>query len=121
MARVTSVDEYLAGVPDEARAALEKVRKAIRATAPGGTEGISYGIPTYKLGGRPLVGFGASKNHCGFYVMSPAVMDAHRDELQAYDTSKGTIRFPATRPLPTTLVRKLVTARIAENESRSTG
>jgi uncharacterized protein YdhG (YjbR/CyaY superfamily) len=115
----SSVEEYLAAVPKEARAALDKVRKAIKAAAPGGTEGISYGIPTYKLEGRPLVGFGASRNHCGFYVMSPEVMEAHREELEAYNTSKGTIRFPATKPLPAALVRKLVRARVAENASRS--
>ncbi len=111
------VDEYLSDVPDESRAALEKLRKTIRSAAPQAEEGISYGVPTFKhLGG--LVGFGAAKTHCGFYVMSPAVMEAHKDELGAYDTSKGSIRFPFNKPLPAALVRKLVKARIAENEVR---
>jgi uncharacterized protein YdhG (YjbR/CyaY superfamily) len=112
------VDEYLAKVPDEARAALEKLRKTIRAAAPKATEGFSYGIPAFKLHGRPLVSYAALKNHCSFFPMSPAVMDAHRKELEPYDTSKGTIRFPVDKPLPATLVRKLVKARIAESEGR---
>jgi uncharacterized protein YdhG (YjbR/CyaY superfamily) len=110
------VDEFLAAVPNEARAALEKVRGHIRAAAPGATESISYGIPTFKLEGRPLVGTGATKNHCALYVMSPEVMEAHAAELEGYDTSKGTVRFPAENPLPAALVKKLVKARIAENE-----
>jgi uncharacterized protein YdhG (YjbR/CyaY superfamily) len=111
------VDEYLAKVPDEARAALEKLRKTIRAAAPKATEGFSY-IPAFKLHGRPLVSYAALKNHCSFFPMSPAVMDAHRKELEPYDTSKGTIRFPAFEPLPAALVRRLVKARIAESEGR---
>jgi uncharacterized protein YdhG (YjbR/CyaY superfamily) len=96
-APAADVDSYLAAVPEEARAALEKLRKTIKAAAPKADEVISYQIPTYKHYG-PLVGFAAFPNHCGFYVMSPAVMDAHRDELESYDTSKGTIRFqPASR------------------------
>ncbi len=109
--------EYLATVPEESRAALENLRKTIRSAAPKATEGISYQVPTYKYLG-PLVSFGAAKNHCSFYVMSPVTMEAHKDELESYDTSKGTIRFPPDKPLPAALVRKLVKARIAENEAR---
>jgi uncharacterized protein YdhG (YjbR/CyaY superfamily) len=112
------VDSYLAVVPAEARAALEKLRKRIKAVAPEATEVISYQIPTFKLHGRPLVAFAAFPNHCGFYVMSPSVMEAHKDELGSYDTAKGTIRFRADKPLPDALVRKLIKARIAENEGR---
>jgi uncharacterized protein YdhG (YjbR/CyaY superfamily) len=111
-----SVEEYLAAVPEHARPALEKVRQAVRAVLPEATEAISYGIPTFKEGGTSVVGYGASKNHCSLYVMSPAVMEAHRDDLEGYETSKGTIRFPADRPLPAALVKKLVKARIKENE-----
>lgn len=114
------VDAFLAAVPEEARATLEKLRKTIRAAAPEATEGIGYGIPTFYFQG-PLVAYAASRNHCGFYVMSPAVMDAHREELKKYDTSKGTIRFPANKPLPSALVKKLVNARIVENEARRSG
>jgi len=110
------VDDYLATVPDEARATLEKLRKTIRAAAPKATEAISYGVPTFKHQGRPLVGIGATKSHCAIYVMSPNVIRAHAAELEEYDTGKGSVRFPASKPLPAALVRRLVKARIAENE-----
>lgn len=113
-----AVEDFLAKVPADARAALERLRKTIRSAAPKATEGIGYAIPTFYQQG-PLVAFAASKNHCGFYVMSPAVMDAHKDELRPYDTAKATIRFSADKPLPAALVRKLVKARLAENEARA--
>jgi len=116
-----SVDEYLSALPDEKRAALEKLRKMIKSVVPDATEVISYRIPVFKYKGRPLVGFGAAKNHCSFYIMSSDVPRAHRDDLKFYDTSVGTIRFPASKPLPATLVTKLVKARIAENEKRGSG
>jgi len=111
------VDEYLAGVPKEARATLEKLRQTIKAAAPMASEGISYQMPLYKHRGM-VVGFAAFKDHCSLFPGS-AVMDAHREELKDYDTSKGTIRFPANKPLPAVLVKKLVKARIAENEARA--
>jgi uncharacterized protein YdhG (YjbR/CyaY superfamily) len=117
----SDVDAFLAAVPDEARTSLEKLRETIRAAVPEATETISYGVPAFKHRGRSLVGFGATKNHCAFYLMSPAVMDAHAAELGEYDTSKGTIRFPHDKPLPPALVTKLVKARIAENEARGSG
>jgi uncharacterized protein YdhG (YjbR/CyaY superfamily) len=116
-AGATDVDDFLAAVPEEAQATLEKLRKTVRAAAPKATEAISYGVPTFKHQGRPLVGYGATKSHCAFYVMSPAVMRAHAAELEKYDTGKGTIRFAANKPIPAALVRKLVKARIAEVET----
>jgi uncharacterized protein YdhG (YjbR/CyaY superfamily) len=113
-----TIDEYLAGVSAEHRAALEKLRKTIRAVAPRAEEGISYGLAAFRLDGRPLVAFGATKSHCAFYPMSGATVEAHKDDLADYETSKGTIRFPADKPLPAALVRKLVKARIAENEGQ---
>jgi uncharacterized protein YdhG (YjbR/CyaY superfamily) len=112
------VDRYLAGVPEESRKTLEKLRKSIRAAAPGATEGISYGIPAFKLGGRPLVSYAALKDHCSFFPMSPAVLEAHRGELKKYETAKGTIRFPTNKSLPAALVGKIVKARIAEHQAR---
>ncbi len=109
-----AVEAYLATVPEDARATLIKLRKTIRAAAPNATEGISYHIPTFKYKGS-LVAFAAFPTHCSFYVMSPAVMEAHKDELKSYDTAKGTIRFPVNKPLPASLVKKLVKARIEEN------
>jgi uncharacterized protein YdhG (YjbR/CyaY superfamily) len=112
-----NVDEYLAGVPKEARATLEKLRKTIKAAAPMASEGISYQMPMYKHHGM-VVGFAAFKNHCSIFP-GAAVMDAYQEELKPYETSKGTIRFPANKPLPATLVKKLVRARIKENETRA--
>ena len=112
-----NVDEYLAGVPKEVRATLEKLRKTIKAAAPMAAEGISYQMPMYKHHGM-VIGFAAFKDHCSIFPGS-AVMDAHKKELERYDTSKGTIRFAAGKPLPATLIKKLVKARIQENEARS--
>ena len=117
-ARPKTIDEYLAGVSAEQRAALGKLRKTIRAAAPKAEECISYGIPAFRLAGRMLVGFGARADHCSFYPWSRATVKAHEKELERYDTSPGTIRFRADEPLPATLVRKLVKARIAENDAR---
>jgi uncharacterized protein YdhG (YjbR/CyaY superfamily) len=108
------VDAFLARLPDDARDALERLRRTIRAAAPEASEGIGYGVPMFRHRGRPLVSFGAGKAHCSFYVQSPAVIDAFGDELTRYDTSTGTIRFKAAKPLPDELVTRLVHARLAE-------
>src|SRR5262245_56051902 len=117
-AKPRTIDEYLAPLSEQQRGALEKLRKAIKAAAPKAEECISYGLAAFRLDGKPLVAFGASEKHCAFYPMSSATVAAHKEELEAYDTSKGTIRFSADRPLPVALVRKLVKARIAENDGR---
>jgi uncharacterized protein YdhG (YjbR/CyaY superfamily) len=110
------VDTFLAGLAPETRAALEGLRRTIAKAAPDAVEGISYGVPAFKYRGRPLVSFGAGKNHCSFYVQSPAVMDAYGDELAQFDTAKGTIRFAPDKPLPAGLVTKLVKARMTETD-----
>ena len=110
-----TIDECLATLSDDKRAALEKLRKTIKAAAPKAEECISYGLAAFRLDGKPLVAFGATANHCAFYLMSGSTVEAHLDELKDYATSKGTIRFQADNPLPAALVRKLVKARIAEN------
>ena len=94
------------------RAALEKLRKDILAAAPGAEECISYQMPAFRLDGKMLVWFGAAAKHCSFFPGSTAV-ERHAKDLVRYDTSKGTVRFPADAPLPATLVRKLVKTRIA--------
>ena len=106
------MDEYLAAVTPDKRAALEKLRKDIRAAAPKAEECISYGIPAFRLDGKLLVAMGAAARHCAFYL--GATTQAHKATLKKYDTSKGTIRFQANKPLPTALVRKPVRARMAQ-------
>jgi uncharacterized protein YdhG (YjbR/CyaY superfamily) len=117
MKKPETIDEYLATLKGDQREALQRLRKVIGAAAPKAQECISYGIPAFRLGGRLLVAFGAAAKHCAFYPGSYPV-EANRDELGAYDTSKGTVRFQSDRPIPATLVRKLVKARIAENARR---
>ena len=114
--RAETVDDYLAAVPDEARVALARLRKTIKSAAPKATEVISYQIPAYKHHGI-LVGFAAAKDHCTFHLMSTSMIRDHAPELKDYQLGKGSIRFAANKPLPATLVTKLVKARIAENEA----
>lgn len=115
----TTIEEYLAAVNEEQRAALEKLRKTIRMVVPKAEECISYRLPAFRLDGKLLVAFGAAKNHCSFYPMSSTTIESHQDDLKNYKTSKGTIRFQPDKPLPDVLVRKLVKARIAENRDQS--
>jgi uncharacterized protein YdhG (YjbR/CyaY superfamily) len=97
---------------------LNKIRAAIRSAVPAeATEGISYRIPMFKYQGV-LMGFAAFPDHCSLFVTSPSVMEAFHNELKGFDTSKGTIRFPLDKPLPAALVKKLVRARVAQNERR---
>src|SRR6266571_2982409 len=111
-AKPETIDEYLAAVSDDKQAALETLRKTIKAVAPEAEECISYQLPAFRLNGKLLVAYGAAANHCAFYPGS--TVKALKDELEGYDTSKGTIRFPASKPLPAALVRKLVRLRIEE-------
>lgn len=112
------VDRYLAKVPQQHRAALEKLRKTIRAAAPKATEGISYGIPAFRIEGRPFIWYAAWKNHCSLYPLSDSVLQAHEKHLKGYSIAKGTIRFPPGKPLPAAFVRDLIKQRMAETLER---
>lgn len=105
-------DAYLAGISDDKRAALEKLRKDIKAAAPKLEECICYGVPSYRLNGKFLMSYGAAAKHCSFYP--GATVQRFKKDLKGYETSKGTIRFTTEKPLPSALVRKIVKARIAE-------
>lgn len=115
MATPTSVEEYLAGLPKKSRAALEKLRKRIRAAAPNATETISYQMPAFKEHGRFLVSYAAFKEHCSLFPASEAVIEALEEELKPYFSGKGTIRFTVDKPLPARLVSKIVKIRLEEN------
>ena len=115
---LAAVEAYLARVPEPARTTLEKVRSAIRSAAPReATEGMSYGMPAFRYKGA-LVGYAAFKEHCSFFPMSAALIDSMKDDLKGYRTSKGTLQFPMDQPLPATLVKKMVKARVADNEKK---
>jgi uncharacterized protein YdhG (YjbR/CyaY superfamily) len=108
-----SVDDYLAMMPAATRKKLESLRATIREAAPEATEKIGYGIPTYVFHGN-LVHFAGYEHHIGFYPGSSPIRH-FADELEGYETSKGTIRFPLDEPLPLDLVRRIVEFRVAEN------
>jgi uncharacterized protein YdhG (YjbR/CyaY superfamily) len=113
-AKFKTIDEYLATVDADKRAALQKLRKAIQSIAPKSEECFSYGLPAFRLNGKPIAAFAAAAKHCAYYPMSGSVIAALKEELKDYETSKGAIRFQADKPLPATLVRKLLKARLAE-------
>jgi uncharacterized protein YdhG (YjbR/CyaY superfamily) len=115
----SDVDRYLATVSEPTRTALENLRQIIRSEVPDAIEVISYGIPSFRYKGRMLVGYNATKDGCTFHLLSNTVLGAHAADVKAYKTGKGSIRFTADEPLPKALVKKLVQARIAENEGRS--
>jgi uncharacterized protein YdhG (YjbR/CyaY superfamily) len=114
-----TVDEYFASVEDaDKRATLQQLRRTIKAALPRAEECISYGMPAVRYDGRVVAWYAAAKNHCAYY---PGGIPAEfRDAVKKYDTSKGTIRFQPDKPLPATLVKRLLKARIAANAARVT-
>ena len=119
MASPTSVDDYLASLPEERRAAVEQLRETIRAVAPEATETIAYDMPAFRShGGQFLVSFAAYKAHYSLFPASGAVVEALGDEVKTYLAGKGTIRFPANKAIPVATVRKIVKVRLAENAAR---
>jgi uncharacterized protein YdhG (YjbR/CyaY superfamily) len=111
-AKPATIDEYLDALPDDKRRALEKLRRSIHSMFPRAEECISYQLPAFRLDGRVVAWFGAAKNHCSFF---PGGIDpAFKKDLKGYDVSKGTIRFQPDDPLPASLVRRLMNARIAK-------
>ena len=112
------VGTYLAKVPEPARTTLQKVRATIRSVVPKeATEGLSYGMPAFRYKGA-LVAYAAFKDHCSFFPMQASLIDEMKEELAAYRTSKGTLQFSLDKPLPAALVRRMVKARVAENDRK---
>ena len=111
------MDDYLAGVPDVPRAALEGVRETIRAAVPDSVETISYGMPTVRLGGKMLLSYAAFAKHCSLFPASGDVMAALGDELAPYFAEKATLRFSPSDPIPRDLLERVVAIRVAEVSS----
>lgn len=114
------VDAYLAKLPADKQAALQKLRQQIHAAAPGTVETMSYGVPTFKLHGKMLVSIGAAKKHCALYGGAGDVVEANADVLKGFSVSKGTIRFTPEKPIPAALVKNLIKTRVAHIEAKTT-
>ena len=115
--RFETIDQYIEAFPKDVQDILEALRKAIHESALDAQEAIAYGIPTFRLNGN-LVHFAGYKTHIGFYPGGPSAIEAFKDDLTEYKKSKGTIQFPLDRPIPFTLVKRIVKFRVMENESR---
>ena len=109
-----TVDDYLAGIPEVSRTALEGVRGVLRESVPDAVETISYGIPTVKLDGKMLLSYAAFAKHCSLFPASGQVMAALGDELAPYFTEKATLRFAPAHPIPRDLLERIVAIRVAE-------
>ncbi len=108
------VDDYLAAVPEPQRSTLEQVRATLAALLPQAEQGIAYGVPCFKVGGKGVAGFGFYKNHCTYFPMSGSITTGLAGDLTGFVTAKGSIRFANDEPLPDDLVAKLVEARQRE-------
>lgn len=117
MKAAATIDDFLAELPADQRAALELLRKQIHAGVPEATEVIAYGIPGFRLHGRYLLGFGAAKKHCSFYCGT--LLRNFDVELAGYSTRKGTIHFTPDKPIPPKVVKQIVKARVADIEART--
>jgi uncharacterized protein YdhG (YjbR/CyaY superfamily) len=118
MATDPAIKQYFSDLPPEQRRELQRLRKTIRAAAPGAIERISYRMPTFSIHDRPLVGYAAFKNHCSLFPMSMRVFEEFEEELEPFRASKGTLHFRPDQPLPTSLVTRLVKSRVRENAAK---
>jgi len=114
---MVAINDYLARIPTDMRASLERLRRTIRAAAPGAEEVVSYGMPAFKLNGM-LVWYAGFKDHCSFFAGSRVVLGKFAKEVRPFSAGRGTLRFTPRHPIPATLVRRIVRARVAENESK---
>ena len=114
-----TIDEYIETFPEDVQGILQELRQTIRAAAPQAKEAISYQMPTFKLNGN-LVHFAAYKKHIGFYP-APSGIEAFKEELAPYKTSKGAIQFPIEQPIPYDLVSKIVQFRVSEQLNKAAG
>jgi uncharacterized protein YdhG (YjbR/CyaY superfamily) len=111
---MSTIEDALAAHPEPERAALQHVIDIGRAVAPDAADGVSYGVPALRVAGKPLIGVGVGASHLAVYPFSPEAIDSVRDALDGFSASKGTIRFTAEKPLPDTVLRRLIEARLSE-------
>jgi uncharacterized protein YdhG (YjbR/CyaY superfamily) len=116
MFNYADVDEYIKSFPPDVQTKLKQLRSIIKKEAPQAVEGISYGMPGYKLEGRPLVYFAGFKNHVSFFA-TPSGIERFKNEITDFEVSKSGIRIPLSKPIPESLIRKIVKFRVAENKS----
>ncbi len=115
---LANTDEYIKAFPKGTQDILEKVRAIIQAKAPEAVESISYGMPAYKLNGKPLVYFAGYDHHIGFYA-TPTGHSEFATELSEYKQGKGSVQFPLDKPIPYGLIGRIVEFRVKENLSKS--
>jgi uncharacterized protein YdhG (YjbR/CyaY superfamily) len=108
-----TVDEYLADAPEPQRSTLQALRAMLRKLLPSATEEMSYGVPAFKVAGKAVAGYAWAKGHCSYFPHSGEVLASLAEDLDGYDWSKGTLRFPVDRPLPKDLVARLVATRLS--------
>src|SRR5688572_10543424 len=118
LTKPNTINEYIAGFPEEVQKVLEQVRETIKKAAPEAEETISYAMPAYKLNGKPLVYFAAFKNHIGFYA-TPTGHDAFAEELSKYKQGKGSVQFPLEKPMPLELITRIVKFRVQELQEKA--
>jgi uncharacterized protein YdhG (YjbR/CyaY superfamily) len=121
MARYASIDEYMATLPEDRRAAMEELRRTVREAAPDATEAISYNMPALRLDGKFLLTYEAFKAHYSLFPWTERMAAELGDALKPYLHGKGTIRFPANEPIPLELVKRIVAIRLAEAGEGSIG
>ena len=119
MSKYESVDDYMAGLPDDRRAAMEQLRSTIRAAAPDATEAISYNMPSFRQDGRFLVSYEAFKAHYSLFPWNDEMVEELGEELKPYAVGKGTIRFPADQPIPVDLVTRIIEIRNRQHAQES--
>ena len=112
-----AVDGYLDGLAEPQASTLRQLRATLRAVAPDVAEGLSYGVPAVMVNGTPIAGYAGFKAHCGYYPHSESVLSEAADQLEGYQWSKGTLRFPIDQPLPRQIVERLVALRVEELEA----
>jgi uncharacterized protein YdhG (YjbR/CyaY superfamily) len=115
MAKAATVDEYMAGLPDNRRGPMEEIRRTVRAAAPEAVEAISYNMPAFKLDGRFLVSYDAYKAHYSLFPWTDRMVEELGDAIAPYAHGRGTLRFPADQPIPTDLLARIIAIRLVEH------